>query len=1157
MKSQLCRGLVVSGLLINALPVAAAPAKPLFTSPLVTPQTPGHAVEIDVDVSGVKTLFLVATDGGDGFGADWADWVDPRLLGDFGEKNLTELKWKSANVGWGRPNRNKNAQGGPLRVDGREVSGIAAHAPSVLEFELPEGTKRFLAKGALDEGGSKQGTSSVIFIVTTERPALPRRARAPSGAQSPEEALAGLEVAPGLEATIFATEPMLLSPSAIDIDVRGRVWVAEIVNYRGHNGKRPEGDRILILEDTDNDGRADKQTVFYQNPAINSPHGVCVLGNKVIVSALGAIHVLTDENHDDLADRRELMFTGIGGSQHDHGAHQFMFGPDGRLYFNIGNAGDQLRDKNGQPIIDLAGNEISQHRKPYQQGLVFRCDLDGSNVETLGWNFRNNWEVAVDSFGTIWQSDNDDDGNRGVRINYVMEFGNFGYNDELTGAGWQSPRSNMETEIPLRHWHLNDPGVVPNLLQTGGGSPTGIMVYEGTLLPAPFRNQLIHCDAGPNVVRAYPAKNNGAGYSAEMVNMLEGVRDKWFRPSDVVAAPDGSLIVADWYDPGVGGHGMGDLDRGRLYRLAPPGARHTVPSIDLSTPEGAAAALKSPNLAVRYDAFTALRKFGNAAEPALKELWGDENPRFRARALWLLGRLDGSRWVKAALAEADPDLRIAGIRLARQLDLNVLGVARKLAGDTSPQVRRECAIALRHQTYPGAAVTWAQLAAQHDGADRWYLEALGIGADKNWDACLEAWLALIGGEEKALGSVAGRDIIWRSRGARSVALIARLVADPVTPAGERPRYVRALDFQPANTRQQAIEPLLPALATGDTQPILVEVIQKLPSFDYAKAPASVKSSVTGYLGRELGSDAYFDFVSRFGVRDQAAPLLELVVAKPSAPGSVRALKQLIEWNEIATIEKTIATAGEKAAAIIRSLGATGAKPAVELLQKFTVSGERPVVDRVAAVEALGRSRGGELGLLELAKADRLPAELRPAAGKVLGGSRDEEIRGQAQRFLAQFAQTPEGIQLPPIAELCRRTGDIASGRTVYITLCQSCHQIGGEGTNFGPALSEIGSKLPREGLYASILDPSQAINFGFEGWQLETKDGTILAGMITSETDRDLTVRTVGGINNKLKKSDVTKREKMSASLMPPLAAAITEKQIVDLVEFLSTQRKK
>src|SRR6185312_8786349 len=133
----------------------------------------------------------------------------------------------------------------------------------------------------------------------------------------------------------------------------------------------------------------------------------------------------------------------------------------------------------------------------YRQGMVFRCDLDlekgvASNVESLAWNFRNNYEVTVDSFGTIWQSDNDDDGNRGVRINYVMQYGNYGYTDEMTGAGWQANRTNIEDSIPLRHWHLNDPGVVPNLLQTFAGSPTGMVIYEGSLLPETFQGQMIH-----------------------------------------------------------------------------------------------------------------------------------------------------------------------------------------------------------------------------------------------------------------------------------------------------------------------------------------------------------------------------------------------------------------------------------------------------------------------------------------------------------------------------------------------------------------------------------------------------------------------------------------------------------------------------------------
>ena len=324
-------------------------------------------------------------------------------------------------------------------------------------------------------------------------------------------AVAALDIHPELTASLFATEPMLVNPANIDIDHRGRIWVCEIVNYRGQRNRRPAGDRILILEDSDGDGKADSQKVFYQGREIDSPHGVCVLGNRVIVSAGETIWVLTDTDGDDKADAKEILFTGISGSQSDHGIHAVVFGPDGRLYFNFGNSGGQLKNRAGEIVTDAAGNPASDRRQPYQQGIVFRCNLDGSQLETLGWNFRNNWMATIDSLGTVWQSDNDDDGHQGVRINYVMEFGNYGYRDELTGAGWHIVRTGRSNERAMRHWHQNDPGVVPNLLHTGAGSPTGITVYEGELLPEVFQNQLIHCDAGPRVVRAYPVKKDGGG----------------------------------------------------------------------------------------------------------------------------------------------------------------------------------------------------------------------------------------------------------------------------------------------------------------------------------------------------------------------------------------------------------------------------------------------------------------------------------------------------------------------------------------------------------------------------------------------------------------------------------------------------------------------
>lgn len=650
--------------------------------------------------------------------------------------------------------------------------------------------------------------------------AVKKRLQLPDDKHAAGEALTQLDVHPQLKATLLSAEPQMANPTNIDIDHLGRIWVCEVLNYRRFRNKqfpeRQEGDRILVMEDTDGDGQVDKSTTFYQGRDIDSAHGICVLPDpnsnriRALVSAKDQVFFLTDEDGDLQADGKEVLFMGIGGTEHDHGIHAFVFGPDGKLYFNFGNEGKQIRHRSGRPVVDLAGNVVNNSRQPYQEGMVFRCNLDGSEFETLGWNFRNNWEVAVDSYGTLWQSDNDDDGNRGTRINFVMEFGNYGYKDEKTGANWKAERTNMHTDVPLRHWHLNDPGVVPNLLQTGAGSPTGICIYEGRLLPVEFQGQMLHTDAGPNIVRSYPVYAQGAGYSAQVINILDGAqKNQWFRPSDVCVAPDGSIVVADWYDPGVGGHRMEDVDRGRLFRVtnSEDGPAFQTPEFDFSTVAGSIKALANPNLAVRSMAWRALHTAGTDAEaPLLEVLEQADDPRLRARALWILGKLPerGQHYVDLALENENADLRIVGIRLARQLKLDLIPVVQKLVRDEA-RVRRELAIALRGHKSPEAPKLWAELANQHDGEDRWYLEALGISATGQWDQYLGAWLELVGDGWNTAG---GRDIIWRSRSRLTAGYLAKIVKDENTPLDTHPRYFRAFDFLSGPEKDKALESIL-------------------------------------------------------------------------------------------------------------------------------------------------------------------------------------------------------------------------------------------------------------------------------------------------------------------------------------------------------------
>src|SRR5262249_10442676 len=259
-------------------------------------------------------------------------------------------------------------------------------------------------------------------------------------------------------------------------------------------------------------------------------------------------------------------------------------------------------------------------------GTVWRCDIDGKNLELIAHNFRNNYECCVNSFGEIWLSDNDDDGNEQTRICYVMPGGNYGYN----------PRGKGES-----HWHEEQPGIVHKVLRTGFGSPTGICFYEGTLLPERFRGQLLHCDAGPREFRCFHIKPKGAGYEAEKEVLITS-KDSWFRLSDVCVAPDGSVFLADWYDPGVGGHGMGDWTRGRIYRVTPKGHQgYKVPKVDIESVDGVYETLASPCLANRTMAIGKIYEMQPSA--AIKVL-SDGKIQTRdmfslARALWHLATL--------------------------------------------------------------------------------------------------------------------------------------------------------------------------------------------------------------------------------------------------------------------------------------------------------------------------------------------------------------------------------------------------------------------------------------------------------------------------------------------------------------------------------------
>jgi len=931
----------------------------------------------------------------------------------------------------------------------------------------------------------------------------------------------GLYLSDDLEVTLWSESPMFYNPTNMDVDFKGRVWVTEAVNYRNYNNDstkalhHPKGDRVMILEDTNQDGKADKSTVFVEDKDLISPVGIAVIGNQVIVSCSPNLIIYTDTNGDDKADTKEIRLTGFGGKDHDHSLHAVTAGPDGNWYFNTGNAGPHMvKDKSGWNLRSGSiytggspynnkneGNRRSDDGKVWVGGLALRIHPDGTGLKVMGHNFRNSYEVVPDSYGNLWQNDNDDQVVT-CRTTWLMEGGNAGYFSTDGTRYWQADQRPGQ-EIFTAHWHQEDPGVMPAGDRSGAGAPTGVAFYESAALGKKYNGMLLSADAGRNVIFGYHPTMSGAGYNLGVrQNFITSIagdnetyvwndtiqnkkKEKSFRPSDVTIGTDGSIYIADWYDPVVGGHQMKDsIGYGRIFRITPKNKKLIVPKLDFNSIQGLIEVLKNPAVNVRNIAFEKLKQQGVVVLGPVKKLLQDENQYVRARAIWLLAQLglEGQKEVEKTLTDQDEIIRATAFKSLRQVNQNILPLAKQLSTDPSAYVRREVAVALRDSSFEVKREMLLTIAKEYDGKDRWYLETLGTAMEADAEIWYKELTNLFYPNQTSIPSKWSKPMThfaWRLHSVNSVNDIAERTKDANLSKEERAQMITALAFINDKTAANAMLNL-----TNSTL-------------------ADVKEQALYWLSFRQSNDWF----------------------------------KLLDWSKI-----NVNTAYQRKLALM--------KVKLQLL----LDSRQPLEDHKNILkEMVLDSVGGQM-VIGLIADHKLPVGLIPVVEDNIFNNPDLSVRVQAGNYVKRKG-TNNRYSVNSIAKL---NGALAAGKTVFMNKCSSCHLVELVGNRIGPELTNIGKKYDKISLLDAIVNPSASIVFGYEPWLVNTKEGESVFGFLISENKESIVIKDISGVQHVIAQHKISSKKKQEKSLMPePSTIGLTEQNLADIATYLLSIKTK
>ncbi len=970
-------------------------------------------------------------------------------------------------------------------------------------------------------------------------------------AKEPAEALKTFQVREGFGMHLLAAEPDVADPVAAAYDEDGRLFVAEMSDYPyvekkndkafAENTDDPPIGQVRVLIDRDGDGRFDESHLVADK--LSWPTGVVPWKGGVFVAATPDIWYLKDTDGDHKADVRRKVFTGFRKFNIQAVMNNLAWGLDHSIYGAASGNGGEVR----------TGDQPAMKPVPVLR-RDFRFDPASGRFDAISGGAR--FGNTFDDWGNRFLCDI-----RNPAEHVVLPARYLERNPVLppprvlhdaAEAGDQVPIFRISPpepwrELRARRWASIGKAYPRSELVAAGvlTSSSGVTVYRGDAFPPAFRGNLFLGEVANNVIHRMVVEPDGVTFRAhrapgeEKAEFLAST-DTWFRPVNFVNAPDGTLTVLDMYRETIE-HPWSipddikaqlDLrsgsDRGRIYRLAPPGFRsRPTPRLSRATTPELVALLEHPN-AWHHDTAHRLlfeRQDPAAVEPLRQFLRRSPEPLGRLHALWSLEGLKSLRdedllvsLQDAAAGVREHALRLAEPRLDRAGPLRDRVLA--LADAPEARVRFQVAFTLGEVDDPSAIDALSRIA-RRDAGDPWIRTAV---LSSSWRKPLELWERLLAGEGDQVDPpfATSRDGLSLLR---TLAFVVGARATPQEAARAIGRLPRAEDRAPPASLELAVS-LADGLRRGG------HVVSRMPMDGPEGIEASARLEALTRKALDL-------------VRARDLPAHEVAAGigwlghRPFAEAR-EALVPLLSPTQAPEIQRSTA----------RALAEHHSPEVAPLLLEHWRA-YRPAIQAEILQALLGRSQW--VGpLLDAVEAKTVPVGQLPMARRAqLIESPDPAIQRRARLLFGPDAPGSRRDAIARYEPSLKLASDPERGRGVFDRECILCHKLGARGNAVGPNLAGVRRRTPDE-LLLHILDPNREVAPDYLEYSVSLKDGRVLTGLIESEGTTGLMLKRAEGVTDAVLQQDIEAMTSTGKSLMPEgLEAKIAPQDMADLVAYL------